>query len=157
MQKEEAFGATKVMSMLYGGFFKDVAKEVGSEKALALHAHQGEAFGHMLAGMLQAQAADKGLNITTLSSVLSAAPAVFGMTPEVEETATAVQLHTHHCPMYDGWKEAGLDHETIGSLCRAMAAAEYAALTKAVPQVSARLEFRSGPDKACVEHYILSK
>ena len=157
MQKEEAFGATKVMSMLYGGFFKDVAKEVGSEKALALHAHQGEAFGHMLAGMLQAQAADKGLTITTLSSVVSEAPAIFGMTPEVEEAGTSVKLYTHQCPMYEGWKEAGLDHETIGSLCRAMAAAEYAALTKAIPQVSARLEFRSAPDKACVEHYTLAR
>ena len=157
MQKEEAFGATKVMSMLYGGFFKDVAKEVGSEKAVALHAHQGEAFGHVLAGMLQAQAAEKGLTITTLSSVLSAAPAVFGMTPEVEDTAPSVTLHSHQCPMYDGFRDAGLDHETIGSMCRAMAAAEYAALTKAVPQVSARVEFRSAPDKACVEHYSLAK
>jgi hypothetical protein len=157
MQKEEAFGATRVMSMLYGGFFKDVAKEIGTEKAVALHARGGEAFGHMLAGMLQAQAADKGLNIATLSSVLSAAPAVFGMTPEVEDTATSVKLHSHQCPMYEGWKEAGLDHETIGSLCRAMAAAEYAALTKAIPQVSARLEFRSAPDKACVEHYTLAR
>jgi hypothetical protein len=51
MQKEEAFGATKVMSMLLGGFFKDVAKEIGSEKAVALHAQQDEAFGHMLAGI----------------------------------------------------------------------------------------------------------
>jgi hypothetical protein len=50
-----------------------------------------------------------------------------------------------------------LDHETIGSMCRAVAATEYAALTKAVPQVSARLEFRSAPDKACVEHYALAK
>jgi hypothetical protein len=145
------------MSSMYGGFFKDVAKEIGSEKALALHAKQGEPFGAMLAGMLQAQAADKGLTITTLSSVVSAAPAIFGMTPEVEETATLVKLHTHQCPMYDGWKEAGLDHETIGSMCRAVAATEYAALTKAVPQVSARLEFRSAPDKACVEHYSLAK
>ena len=157
MQKEEAFGATKMMSVVYGGFFKDVAKEIGSEKALSLHARQGEPVGAMLAGMLQAQAADKGLNITTLSSVVSAAPAIFGMTPEVEEAATSVKLHTHQCPMYDGWKDAGLDHETIGSMCRAVAAAEYAALTKAVPRVSARLEFRSAPDKACVEHYTLAK
>jgi hypothetical protein len=157
MQKEDAFNATKVMSTLYGGFFKEVAKEIGREKALALQAKQGEAFGDMMAGMLRAQVADKGLNIKTLSSVVSAAPAVFGMTPEVEEAATSFKLHSHQCPMYDGWKEAGLDHETIGSMCRALAATEYAALTKAFPQVSARLEFRSAPDRACVEEYSLAK
>jgi len=157
MQKEDAFNATRVMSTLYGGFYKEVAKEIGREKALALHAKQGEGFGDMLAGMLRAQVADKGLNMKTLSSVACGPPAVFGMTPEVEERATSLKLHTHQCPMYDGWKEAGLDHETIGSMCRATATAEYAALTKEFPQVSVRLEFRSAPDKACVEEYTLAK
>jgi len=157
MPMEDAFHAAKVMSMIYGGFFKDVAQQIGREKALALHAKQGELFGAKLEGMVRAEVADKGLNIQTLSSVLSTAPAVFGMTPEVEEAATSCKLHTHQCPMYDGWKEAGLDHDTIGSMCRATAAAEYAALTKAFPQVSVRLEFRSAPDKACVEEYTLAK
>jgi hypothetical protein len=47
---EDAFNAAKVMCTMYGGFFKDVAGEVGSEKALALHAKQGEQFGAILAG-----------------------------------------------------------------------------------------------------------
>jgi len=157
MQKEDAFNATKVMSAMWGGFFKDVSNEIGNAKAVALYARQGETFGDMLAGMLRAQAADKGLSIDILASVLSAAPAVFGMTPEVEETATSLKLHTHRCPIYDGCKEAGWDHDAIGSVCRALAACEYAALTKAFPQVSARLEFRSAPDKACVEEYSLAK
>jgi hypothetical protein len=157
MQKEDAFNATKVMSTMYGGLFKDVAGELGNEKALALHAKHGEQSGAMLAGMLRAQVTEKGLNIETLSSVLSQAPAVFGMTPEVEETAGAVRLRTLQCPIYDGCKDAGLDHETIGACCRAMAAAEYAALTKAFPQISARLEFRPAADQPCVEHYALAK
>lgn len=47
---EDAFNAAKVMCTMCGGFFKDVAGEVGSEKALALHAKQGEQFGAILAG-----------------------------------------------------------------------------------------------------------
>jgi hypothetical protein len=156
MQKEDAFNATKVMCTVYAGFFKDVAKEIGTERAVVLYAKQGEPFGAMLAGMVRAQVADTGLNIKTLSSVLSTAPAVFGMTPEIEETATAVTLHNHQCPFYDGFREAGLDHETIGSMCRAMAATEYAALTKGLPQVSARVEFRAAPDKACIEEFSLA-
>ena len=154
---EDAFNAAKVMSMVYGGFFKEVAKQIGTEKALALHAKQGELFGAKLEGMLRAEVDDKGLSIRTLSTVLSMAPAVFGMTPEVEETATTLKLHSHACPIYDGCREAGLNHETIGSMCRAMAATEFGALSKAFSQVSVRLEFRSTPDNACVEEYSLAK
>jgi len=157
MPMEDAFNAAKVMSVMYGGFFKDVAKQIGSEKALALHAKQGELLGAKLEGMVRAEVADKGLDIKTLSSVLSMAPAVFGMTPEVEETATTVTLQSHACPIYDGCREAGLDHETIGSMCGAMAATEYAALTKVFPQVSARLEFKSAADRPCIEEYSLAK
>jgi hypothetical protein len=157
MQKEGAFGATKVMSALYGGFFRDVAREVGTERALALHAQQGKPFGEMLAGMLRAQVADKELDIKTLSSVVSTVPAVFGIAPEVEETATSLKVCSRQCPMYDGWKEAGLDHESVGALCRAMATIEYAELTKAFPQLSVRLEFKSTPDGMCVEEYALAK
>jgi hypothetical protein len=157
MQMEGAFGATKGMSTLYGGFFKDVAREVGTERALALHAQRGKPFGEMLVGMLRAQVADKELDIPTLSSVASAAQAVFGITPDVTATATSLKVCTHQCPIYDGWKEAGLDHEAVAAGCRAVAAVEYAELTKAFPQLSVRLEFRSAPDGTCVEEYALAK
>jgi hypothetical protein len=156
MEREGAYNATKAMSSLYGGFFMEVAKEIGREKALALHGKQGEGFGNMLVGMLR-QAAERGLDIKTLSSVVSGVPALFGMTPEVEERASSLEVRAHQCPMYDGWKEAGLDHETIGALCRATAAVEYAALARAFPQLSVRLDFKSAPDKPCIEHYSLSE
>lgn len=157
MQKEDVFNATKVMSTLYGGLFMEAAKEVGSERALAFHAKQGVMLGEMLAGMLRAQVAGKELDLRTLSSLISASTTVLGMTPYVEETSTSAKVCTRECPVYDGMKDAGLDHETIGSTCRAMAAAEYAVLAKAFPQVSVRLEFRSAPGGTCVEECSLTK
>ena len=44
MASEDAFNAAKMAFCSWGGFFKDVAQEIGAEKAIALYAKSGEAF-----------------------------------------------------------------------------------------------------------------
>ena len=155
--RESAFQAAKAAFSMYGGFFKDVAAEVGMEKAVSLHAKQGEVTGAMLAGMTKQRLADKEFDMKTFASVLSNAYQVFGFTFEIGESAASLRLSCTRCPVYEGFKSAGLDHATAELLCSRMATAEINEEKKLCPILSASLKFRATPDEACVEEFALAK
>jgi len=157
MGREDTFtSATNAFSM-YGGFFKDVAQEIGREKALSLYAKQGELIGTMLAGMMKGQLGEEDLDMRTLASAWSAGFERSGFTFEIEENLTSIKMSVFQCPIYEGFVRAGLDHKTIESACRGISAAECAALKKVFPQLSGCLKFRTAPDKPCVEEFFLEK
>ena len=157
MGREDVFNAVKSVASIYGGFFKDVAEEIGMERALALHAKQGEGFGVMLAGMVRDQLGDKEFDMKTFSSVYSGAYEGFGFTYEMEESHTSILVKAYQCPLYEGFKMAGLDDKTIESMCSLMSAAEYAEIKKVYPELTGRVKFRTAPDKPCVEEFLLEK
>ena len=157
MPREAAFKSGRMAFAVYGGFFKDVAEEIGIERALALHVKQGDRFGAMLAGTMKERLSRKPLDTRTLASVLSEADAAFGLSFEIEQDPTSVTVRGHACPIYDGLKAAGVDHQTIELMCRGISAAEVAELKKSYPQLSASLRFRSTPEGSCVEEWALVK
>jgi hypothetical protein len=140
---------------MYGGLLKDVAGELGMDRALELHAKQGENFGTALAGMLRDRQGDGDLKIENLTAVFSEAGEGFGLSPDVEETPTKVSFTHHACPIYNGLKMAGWTHEEIKAACEGMAGKEIAALKEAFPQLSGCVEFRSTPEDPCVEEFSL--
>jgi hypothetical protein len=155
MATEDVFNAATGAFSMYGGLLKDVAEEIGMEGALRLHAKQGENFGVMLAGMLQDRLGNDELNIRTVRAVFSNVGEGMGMAGEVEETPTKVSFLHLKCPVYEGLKMAGWDHEDIGTACNCMADAELAELTKAYSQLTGCVKFRSRPDEPCVEEFSL--
>jgi len=157
MAREEAFNAAKAVSSILGGFFKDVANEIGLEKALSLYAKQGEVFGAMMAGTAKERLGDKEFDMKTFASVLSRVFQMCGFTYELEDTPTSIKVSGFQCPFYEGFKSAGLDDQTIEALCSRMGAAEYAEYKKVFPQLSGRLKFRSAPDQPCIEEFELEK
>jgi len=156
MTNEVAFNAAKAALSLYGGFFKDVVQEIGLEKAVSLHAKQGEAFVALLVQMTRARLGDKTLDLNTLASVYSEAMAVFGMTPQIEEAPNSVTLGWRQCPIYEGLRMAGLEHDTIEAMCKGWADVEQAQLNKAFPQLTVAAKFRPAPDQPCVQEFALS-
>ena len=157
MAREDAFNGAKSACAMLGGFLKDVEQEIGMEKALLLYGRQGEPLGSMLAGITKQQLGDKEFDFKTFAAVLSGAYQMFGLTYEIEENATSTKVRVFQCPIYEGFKEAGLDHQTTEALCNRMAAVEYAELKKVIPQLCGSLKFRSAPDQPCVEEFVLEK
>ena len=157
MAREDAFDAAKAAFGMYGGFLKDVAQEIGMEKALAFHAKQGEALGAMTAGMTKEQLGDKQFDMKTFASVLSGGYQMLGIAYEIEENPASLKITAFQCPIYEGLGSAGLDDKTIELLCSGMSAAEFAEEKKVFPQLSMCLKFRSAPEQPCVEEYALEK
>jgi predicted ester cyclase len=155
--RESAFQAAKAAFSLYGGFFKDVSQEIGMEKAESLHTKQGEFFGAKLAEITKKRLADKDFDMKTFASVLSDSYQIFGFTYGIEESAASLRLSCSRCPVYEGFKSAGLDHATVELLCNRMAAVELDEEKKLCPILSASLKFRATPDEACVEKFALAK
>jgi len=155
MASQDAFNAAMSSFSMYGALLKDVAAEIGMDRALELHAKQGEKFGSMLSGMLKDRQGDADLEIGTLTAVFSEVGQGFGLSPEVEETPTKVSFTHHVCPIYDGLKMAGLTHEEIKGACEGMTGTEIAALKEAYPQVSGCVTFRPTPEEPCVEEFSL--
>ncbi len=157
MAREDAFNAAKATSTVLGGFFKDVANEIGLEKALSLYAKQGEVFGAMTARTVKERLGDKEFDMKTFASVLSGFFQMCGFTYELEDTPTSIKASQFQCPFYEGFKSAGLDDQTIEALCSRMGALELAEYKKAFPQLSGRLKIRSAPDQPCTEELELEK
>lgn len=157
MSKKDSFNATKGSFSLYGGFFKDVAQELGLEKAVALHANQGKLFGAAVASMLKEELGRKKFNLATLESVYTKVLQEFGMTPEFEKGRSTLKVEFLRCPIYEGCVSAGLDHKTIELMCNQYGANESEEIRKVFPQLSGCLKFRSAPDEPCVEEFVVSK
>ena len=157
MAKEDAFNAAVSVFSMYGGLFKDVAREFGMEKALAFHAKQGDMFGAHFAAMLKEKLGSKEVDMRTLSSILKGAMDGFGFTYESVETPTSIVLKNHKCPIYDGFRMAGLDHKTINSMCSQMSQAEYEGIKKIYPMIQGRAELKTSPDGYCTEEFIIKK
>jgi hypothetical protein len=157
MAREDAFNAAKATSTLLGGFFKDVANEIGLEKALSLYAKHGEVVGAMMARAVKERLGDKEFDMKTLASVASGLYQICGYTFELEETPTSIKVKCFQCPFYEGFKNAGLDDQTIEAACNQSVAVQLAELKKAFPQLSGRLKFRSAPDQPCIDEFELAK
>jgi len=142
---------------MYGGLFKEVVKEVGMEKALALAAKQSERESAQMAGTLKKKLGGKELDIKTLVAVTEEMMGGSGYTYEIEETPTSLTAKIDKCPLSEGLKMAGLDDKTIKTMCTRMAKAGNDAIKKQFPKVQTRLKFRASPDGFCTEEMILRK
>lgn len=156
MAREDAFNAVVGSFSMYGALLKDVAEDVGMDRALEFHAKQGDSFGAQLSGMLKARQGDSELSIQHLTEVFSEVVEGFGMTPDIEATPTDVEFIHHKCPIYDGLKMAGWTHDEIKAACEGMGGREIATLQEANPRLSGHLTFRPTAEEPCVEAWTLS-
>lgn len=155
MSNAEMFEGLKMGAVLYGGLYKDVVKEMGAAKALAMHGRQCEVMGAMMAEGMRAQLSGRDLTPHALADAVGLLESSMGLSPVIEETPTGAIARNTACPFYEGYKAAGLDLAAIKTMCEAAEAAEQPAVQKVLPQVSVRLEFRKTPDEPCVEIYEL--
>jgi len=155
MAKEDVYNATMISMSMYGGLFKAIADDVGLDKALEYHAKQGIPFGTMIGETMKQQLGDKAPTTEALKSVLQPLMGSFGFDAEYDVSPTEISNKIPRCPLYDGWKMAGLDHETIGKMCSAMSSAEFAQLKKYYPKIEGSVKFRDSSEGYCLEKFTL--
>jgi hypothetical protein len=123
MSQDATYRAVKTSFLMYGEFFRNVVREIGMERALVLHSQLGVPYGKKLAGMVQERAAASGLDIQALSAIQEANALEFGLPVETGAKGNVSQMTVRTCPIYDGLREAGLDHATVEALCQRLSAA----------------------------------
>ena len=154
---DSVFEAAKNAYALYGWLLQDVAKEVGWDRAIAIHAGGGDRIAGMLGGMVRAKCRQQTPDAASVAEVLEDAYRGFGMDYEVEATNGSVKNRIKRCPIYDGLAASGIDHATIQQLCQGMAGREYDHLKGLVPELTGRVKFRENASDTCLEEFVLAR
>jgi len=156
MGSKDALNAATSAYSTYGGLFKEVVKEVGMEKALALLTKQGESSGAKMAGMVKKKLGTKELDMKTFADVIKQMPDE-GWTYEMEETPTSIVMKVDKCAFYEGLKMAELDDKTIKTICTRMVDGMNDSIKKQFSKVQIKVKFRTSPDSFCTEEFVLRK
>jgi hypothetical protein len=148
MITEEVFDAYKDGFSTYGKFFKAVAKEIGMEKALELHGSGYEDYGPVFDEWF------KTLSLDELSANIGGIFTLLGYNPQISQTSNSVLVTVHGCPDYEGFKEAGLDHEIIKKLCLSSVGSIDAMLQKLGGNGGLIInKYRSNNDDYCIHEF----
>jgi len=148
LSSEEVFDASKNGFSTYGKVFKAGAKEIGMERALELHGSGYEDYGPVFDEMF------KTLSLEELSANVGGMLTSLGYDVKISQTSNSVIATTHRCPEYEGFKEAGLDHETIKKLCLRSVGSIDASLQKLGANGGISInKYRSDSDDYCIEEF----
>jgi len=156
MANPKVFNGVRDSFTILCTFYTEVAQEVGRDRAVELYGKYGEGFGEMIGNIIKDHKEDKKA-AKKVAARLEEMMEGFGISPKLEITPTKILSHIHACPIYDGFLAAGIDHETIESMCRSASGCEAAALERVVPDAGISLaKFRTVPDDFCTEEFKLA-
>jgi hypothetical protein len=156
LTREEVYNGVKGAMALYGGLFKRLSDEIGLEAALRAHAELQEPSGHGWAKLLEGKLGGRELNMDVFSEVYRSISGS-GVENVYELSGDSFRVLGHQCPVYDGLRGAGLDHETVRLMCEGAGGLIFGALREHYPMVEAGITFRDDPEGHCVEWYRLTK
>ena len=151
MAQKEVYNAVKESFTLFGGFFTEVSQDVGMERAAEMYGRVFDGMGELVAKVVEEHRGDEDAT-GKVAAALEELYEAIGVSPEMEITPTRVLVHSHSCPFYDGYRAAGLDHDTVEAMCRSAVACEAAAFKRIVPDGTLSLsKFRDASDDFCTE------
>jgi len=144
---------------MYGLFFKTVAQEIGMERALAIHAKLGEPFGIQIGEAFKQKFGNKKPDTESLKAIFQPIYTSFGaytrITYEYKVTPKTLSIVIAKCPLYEGFKAAGLDHETIGKMCKAMIKVELSQVRSLYPKIEGSAQFKDSLGGPCIEKWTI--
>ena len=154
MTRDEVFTAAMIWAKMYGDFLKEVIAEIGLPRTIELHKKHGEISGASQVNEMQKQGKFDPVALAAFKKPGYEKQGIINI--EIEATPDSYVLKNGRCPVYDGFKMAGLDDETIDKFCTNREGAVLAAITKAFPEVKASLT-RDKPDGYCTIVYKVEK
>jgi hypothetical protein len=154
MLREEVYQATKKVFGLYGALFDLVAREVGMEKALALHVEAHERLGITAGKLIQEKLGKEKPDLQRLGGILQESNLSIGIESELAGvTPTSIVFRNLRCPLYDGYRMGGLDDKKAETLCQRGAPAKLGSTLKYLnPEIKYSLRYyRMNCDEPCEE------
>jgi len=154
MAREEIYQATKKIFSLYGAFYNLVVQQIGTEKALYLHAKAHEQLGITAGKMTRDKLGKETPGLQSLGNILRESNLSIGIESEVAQSnPTSIVFRNLQCPLYDGYRLGGLDDKTAEILCQWGAPAKLGStLTYLNPDTKYNLQhYRRKPDEPCEE------
>ena len=157
MGEIEYSAAVKVFA-LYGALFNEVMKEIGEGKALTFHKKAHEYIGLKTGKRLKKQIGDNDVSLETLTKVLQKGNQGIGIECQMIEGDDSLLLRNLRCPMYDGYRDGGLDDRVAELLCQVGAPAKLWTTLKVLnPDVGYNLNhYRESPEERCEEEIKLA-
>ena len=151
MVGETEYSAAAKVYALYGALFNEVVKELGEGKALALHRNAHEIIGLKTGRRLREQMDEIEYDLETLTKVLQKGNQSIGIDCQMVVDADSLLLRNLRCPMYDGYRDGGLDDRMAETLCQIGAPAKlWTTLKQLNPDIVYKLKhYRDEPDERC--------
>jgi hypothetical protein len=106
---------------------------------------------------LKEQKAKGGVNLEEIANNFITSFTGMGFDSKPEVGPEKMVFRTSKCPIYAGCVEAGIDHDTISSMCKANVAASDAILKKYMSGAAVKVNVRATPDATCVEEFHIPK
>lgn len=129
------------------------------ERALALHAKLGEPFGVQIGEAFKQKFENKKPDTESLKAIFQPMCTSFGaytsLTYEYKVTPKTLSIVIAKCPLYEEFKAAGLNHETIGKMCKAMSEVELSQAKNLYPKIEGSAQFKDSPEGSCVEKWTI--
>ena len=160
MTNEDAFNAAKNVFSMYGVFYNNVAEKIGADQALELHIKTCEMMGTQMGQMTKEQMGITKLDAKTAATITKSVVGNFGISNvDAEEKPTSVLVKFHECPIYEGYRAAGIDDGNIEKICRNASLKFMDSFFKQLdPNASYQLKkYRESPDDYCEEEFTLRK
>ena len=150
---EQEYGAAAKVYALYGALFNEIVKEIGEGKALALHKNAHEYIGLKTGKQLREQMGNIPYDLEMLTKILQKGNQSIGIDCQMVKGSDSLLLRNLRCPMYDGYRNGGLDDRLAETLCQVGAPAKLLTTLKMLnPDVVYKLNhYRDKPDERCEE------
>ena len=143
-----------IWAKMYCDFLKEVIAEIGLPRTIELQMIHGKINGAMYVNEMQKL---EKFDPEALAAFMKPGYEKMGVINiEIEATPDSLVLKNGRCPVYDGFKMAGMDDETIDKFCTNREGAVLAAITEAFPEVKTSLT-RDKPDGYCTVVYKVEK
>ncbi len=139
---------------LYGKLFQAYAESTSLEKAVEVHGKIYGPAGEAWAKALKEKLKGKEIPIKIFSEVYRSLSTI-GVENEYEAVPNSFKVIGHDCPVYNGLRAAGLDHDTIGLMCIEAGNQIIGEFKKSFPNVEASFRFRNYPEGTCLEEYTI--
>ncbi len=147
---EQDFNVAVSWARNVGGIFQIL----GIEKTLEVSKAQGEGNGAAFVDGLKQMG---GFTPENMAKLIDHAYLPMGLVNiENKVTPTSLVMTNGKCPVYEGFKMAGLDDEFIGKQCEMREAAVHAKISEAFPEVTVNFT-RNKPDGPCVTVFKVEK
>jgi len=146
MSREEVFTTATIWAKMYCDFLQKIISEIGLPRTIELQKTHGEINGAMYVNEMQKQGK---FDPEALAAFMKPGYEKMGIINiEIEATPDSLVVKNGKCPVYEGFKMAGLDDATINKLCTSREGAVKDAITEVFPKVKASIT-RDKPDGYC--------